>query len=359
MKKLKKHLTKILIMCLAVCFFALSACDCAKEASGSEYYIYDSVELELDIEIPEASVFKDDAEMMEDALKGAFSNMKTVYNELYAENIVKLSEESLIWYMKDSKAEYKLAKSSGEKINVSEVDVEIVKGIEEFLAEQSATIKDGIKFYVEKEKDSINLCVEVLAMQAIFDGVYMNVDYDFEYKFTKTNERPANEDDETPIATYNFKNVALTVGVTALNGEQLDLIETFEEDTKTTISSQMQGDIQTYNTNYANTKLSAFEERVVWHNSGIMTTYGFVDQTEDINFLDSLSTGTLNYIKEKHKIEKVIDSKLDVKSTTSYFVESENACQIVLKIVGETTISREEGNVKIKVEYEYAFNFEK
>ena len=62
MKNLRKYLTIVLAMCLTIIAINLSACKKEDNTESFSYYAYQSVDLQMDIEIPSSSEYADVAE---------------------------------------------------------------------------------------------------------------------------------------------------------------------------------------------------------------------------------------------------------------------------------------------------------
>ena len=167
MKTLKKCAIIILTMCLTLSLFCGLGCN--KEDQFPLYYEYQSVEMEMDIEVPEISLYEEIADQLEDIINVGLKSVEKTYNTLYANNIVEITRDKLVWYMENAKAEFVFDKAFGNKTNISEVDKSTVDMLSAMLSEQGATITEGMKFRVEKEGDYIELSVEIYGTQQIFE----------------------------------------------------------------------------------------------------------------------------------------------------------------------------------------------
>ena len=357
MKDLKKYLTKILILCMAFCLLTLTACSGGKE-TGPQYYIYESVEIEMDIEVPDNSIYKELAEATENSINGGLVAVAKGLNVTYKDNIVKLTNEKMVWYTNNGKTEYTFSKTSGDKKQVSEVDEKTINSLAEIIGQQGANIKEGLKFYVETDGNYIELCVEVYAMQTIVEGVEMSVEYDFEYKFKKTDKRPEGESEENALANYNYENTQFEVELDVKNLDQIDLPENFINDTKTSIKEVMQSVVDGYNVALANAKISIFANSIELHNAGIKTVYK-LENVDGKELISNIEDGIIKQIQDVVEVSNVMGSQITLKNVKAYFVKNENNCQLMIEFEAEKTVASESGDVKMEIEYDYTINFTK
>ena len=191
MKKLKKYLALFLAICLTFSLFCASACN---EEEQTQYYRYDCVDIEMDIEIPDDSEEKDFAEPIEYLTNLALVGVENELNEMFKENLIEVNKEKLIWYANNDVFEYTFSTSFGKKTNIAEMDMTTKEMLRDILDVQGASIDQGITAYVEREGDTLELSIEIYASQKITETVYMKVEYDFEYKFNKTVKPPVTQE---------------------------------------------------------------------------------------------------------------------------------------------------------------------
>ncbi len=192
MRTLKKITALFFAMCLTFSLFCITACN--NDGDAEKYYCFDSVEIEIDIEISDNSEEKEIAQHVEEAINFALADVEKTLGNTYAGRIIEDVADKLVWYTGEGIVEYDLATSTGAKRHVVEIDESAKLALSAILKEQGASITEGMRAYVEIDGDEMVLNIEIYANQMIIDNIYMKAEYEFEYKFNRTNKVPAEKE---------------------------------------------------------------------------------------------------------------------------------------------------------------------
>lgn len=352
MKGLRKIITIVLAMCLIFSLFSVSAC---KEEKKDEYYAYDSADIQADLSFSEQYEYKEEAEIREQFLTLEVQEIAQANDLLYAQNLAKLSENKFVWYMEDGFEEYTISSWNTNKIIISEIDAQTYSDFNLTLNGLGATIQE-MALYLTKQNGTLKLCVEISATQNLFAGENLSASYTFEYSFVKTETRPETEGDKNPSAVYRYQDLALDISVTESGSTTLplDLKEQLVSGAKTT----MDGVLATYNTGYLSAKLSIFNDKVIWHYSGVKTTYNFEEKEGDKELLE-LDKGFAKTLKDLISLYGKIGANFSFGEIKCNYVTSGNNCQLKLEIEGTATAFNGQVAVPIEVVYKYTINFRK
>ena len=159
---LKKVGALLLVMIMAVSLFVASAC--SKE---EPYFVFDHVEIEVDIDVPEDSEDKAYGEQIEHIKNLELLEVAEVLNLAYAERIAEDKEDKLVWYRPDGQVEYSLASGSGNKRNVKEISLSEKEVLRDLLKDCGATITDGMMAFVEIDGDTLTVDIVVYGVVSV------------------------------------------------------------------------------------------------------------------------------------------------------------------------------------------------
>ncbi len=354
MKLFNKIATIMLAICLTFSLVVLTACD--KEETT--YYVYKSAEMETDFKFSNSFEHNDIASDVERNVNASLILDAQEKDAEFVETKAKLTEKKFSWFTSDVNFEYSLKSSSSDKKYVNEVDEEMVDSLENMLARYGATI-DAMTFYVEKEDNSLELCVEISATQTLMEGISISAEYDVEYTFKKITKPDSIQGESKKLATYNYKGLALMVEAEVKNAEQLQQPLALKDEVESPANTTMANVITTYNANYKKAKLSVFEDKVVLGNAGIRSTYLIEETIENEKELSNAPKGIVESIKEVLLDRKIKGSNITIKECEVKIVESGKTCQFVMDFETSISVVYESKIVSVNLDFEFTINLQK
>ncbi len=353
MKGLKRYITIFLAMCMACSLFLMSAC---KEDEQDAYYTYTSAQVQVDLKFNNEYLYKDIAQTREQFLNEELDDLAQEMNEYYAQDLAKLTSKKFVWYTEDGFEEYTISAKAENKRIISEIDTETYYLLNNVISSCEATIQE-MEFYLLEQGANLKLHVKISALQTVIEYEKVSAEYVFEYTFAKTDARPETEEDANPSAVYRYQNLALDISVVE-DGSGVLPTATKEQlvlGAKTSISSSLAN----YNTSYSGVKLSIYEDRIVWHNAGIKTTY-LVEEKAHVSELDGdVEKGFIKTLKELINLYGKVGTSFSFDSVSGYYTTSGNNCQLKIEIEGSASVLNGQTAVPIDVVYEYMINFTK
>ena len=353
MKNFRKYLTILLTLCLTILAFNLSACK--QDDESFSYYAYQSVEMDMDIEIPSQSDYVEVARQVENAGKNELLSVKTSVDQIYQDSIVAFSNKRLVWFNGTQKNQFTFVNNSSSKKYVAELDAEVFGAMQQTLADLKATLTE-VKISVEKSGDVLELEVEVTAQQNIIDNVTMLAEYEVEYKFAKTSLRPENDGVENPTATYSYKGFNLLVEVDVV--DEVDGEEQVELQLSSDIKSVLDSALASFKNSINTAKVTIYQDVVAWHNSGLKTTYSIAEKDQDQIELADLSTGVIKTLKEYTELYGS-QRKVTINGVSATLENGANGYQLKVEIDASTTAVVGQTTLNLEVEYEYTILLKK
>ncbi len=355
MKILNKLATIFLVMVITFSLLCVTAC---KKEEDTTYYVYKSVEMEADFEIQYNSEYKDIAKDIESSVNADLILQAQAQNEFCAQSVAKLTEKQLTWLAGEDMLEFSIRVSKNDKKYITEVDDQMVDKLEYMLANYNATI-NGMTFYVEKEEKSLELCVEVSATQTILEGVNLFAEYDFEYKFTKIAKPEEFNESSSKLATYNYKTITLNAVAEIVNAGQLQEPLTLKGEIETLASSNLADVIAFYNNTYKNAKITVYEDKVVFGNAGIRSTYEISEIDENEIELTNLNKGIIKNIKEVLQDRKIKGSNITINDYDAKVVENGKNGLFVVEFETSISVAFESKIVQVNLDLEFAIAIQK
>ena len=353
MKGLKRYITIFLATCMAHSLFLISACK--EEVEQDTYYAYTSAQIQVDLKFNDQYAYKDIAQTREQFLNEELDDLAQEMNEYYAQDLVKLTSKKFVWYTEDGFEEYTISAKAENKRIISEIDAQTYNLLNEVVSSCEASVQE-MEFYLLEQGANLKLHVKLSTQQTVIEYEKVSAEYVFEYTFAKTEARPETEEDANPSAVYRYQNLALDISVVE-DGSTLPTAtkEQLVLGAKTSISSALAN----YNTSYSGVKLSIYEDRIVWHNAGIKTTY-LVEEKVHVKELDEdLERGFIKTLKELINLYAKVGTSFSFDSVGAYYITSGNDCQLKIEIEGSASVLNGQVGVPIEVVYEYTINFTK
>ena len=354
MKGFKRIITIVLAMCLASSLFLISACK--EEVEKDTYYTYSSAQIQADLKVNDNYEYKDIAQTRETFLNADLLDLSQDMNEFYAQDIVKLTSKKLVWYMENGFEEYTISVKTENKRIISEIDAETFNNINSVITACGATIQQ-MEFYLLTQGSNLKLHAKIGVLQTVIDYEKVSAEYNFEYTFTATSTRPETEGDTNASAVYRYQNLALDISIEESGSTTLptDTKEQLVLNAKNAMSSAL----ASYNTSYVGVKLSIFEDKIVWHNAGIKTTYGVEEKAHVSELNGEIEKGVVKTLKELINLYGKVGSYFSFDEIDGYYTTSGNNCQLVIEIEGTATALNGQVAVPIDVLYQYTINLTK